>query len=524
MSAENLLKILLEVDRISDEADNESTLTLQLVSYLTEEVKADLGAFSLPDEQEEGKWKLQAISDKSEILKKISLNDLNEIDGRAKNSKNSQLIKEEIILKNGGAIHVVAVPQRVNEELFGVLLLAKEGREFEKEEIQIVEIASTRMDSALKHINTLIKLRQETKALRTIMLVDRIRDTSSTMEEMLDLSLTQVTNVIEAQTGFIMLYDKLGNRLELKALTGREHISSEKSFDLIYRYADESINSGGIVQWGTSDGEVRAGLGVPLILNEKIVGVLGVANPLKKENFSTGDRKLLEAIASQMDTAIFERLETQRIRDVFGRNVGDKVMNRLLQISDRDLLEGDRVELTILFSDIRGFTKVSASTDPKTMESVINEHFEAMIEVILKYEGTLDKFLGDGIMAFFNAPGRQKNHAEIAVNTALAMQVAHKKLVPQWNKKGLPDMPIGIGISTGEVIVGNFGSHEYTEYSVIGSKVNLASRLCGDAEGNQTLIDERTFDLIKGKFDVKELLPKEFKGFNDPLVVWQVNN
>lgn len=523
MTQARQLEILLQIDQISDEASTEAGLTLQLVTFLTEAIDVDLGAFSLPDVDEDGIWKLQAVSDRKGVLEKISLSQLSGVDAKAKKLGNGKVIHEKLKIE-GKSVYVVAIPQSVNGELLGVLLMAKMEKKFVDEELEIIKIASTRMDSALKHIQIVEKLRQETKALRTIMLVDRIRDTSSSMDELLDLSLTQVTNVIEAQVGFIMLYDTQGNRLQLRALIGKEFITSEKSFKDIYKFADESIQSGGVVQWTISKKhDLQAGVGVPLILKEKVVGVLGVINPLKRNNFSKSDRQLLEAIASQMDTAIFERLETQRIREVFGRNVGDKVMDRLLQISDRNLLEGDRVEITILFSDIRGFTSVSAVTDVKIMEQVINQHFDAMTDVILKHEGTLDKFLGDGIMAFFNAPERQQEHASIAVKTALAMQKAHQELMSQWEAQGLPEMPIGIGIATGEVIVGNFGSQAHAEYSAIGSRVNLAARFCGDAEGDQILIDKQTYEYIKDDFDLSSLPSKELKGFSDPLPVWQVN-
>jgi adenylate cyclase len=264
-------------------------------------------------------------------------------------------------------------------------------------------------------------------------------------------------------------------------------------------------------------------LGVPLILNERIVGVLGVLNPQNRVTFTPNDRQLLSAIGSQMDTAIFERLQTQRLREVFGRNVGTKVMNRLLQISDRDLLEGERVELSVLFSDIRGFTRASADIDPHVLEDVIDEHFGAMIEVVLRNEGTLDKFLGDGVMAFFNAPERQPQHPVKAVETAIEMQKTHQKVMKNWAARGLEDMPIGIGIATGEVIVGNFGSVAHAEYSAIGSTVNLAARLCEEAEGGQILVNQNTRDLANHVYSMKELPPKNLQGFRNPRPVWQVN-
>ena len=114
-----------------------------------------------------------------------------------------------------------------------------------------------------------------------------------------------------------MLYDRQGNRLELRAITGQEFSEDDETFRKLYQCADDAIQTAETVHWALGENKLRAVLGVPLILNERVVGVLGVINPLKKRNFSSSEKKLLEAIASQMDTAIFERMETQRIREVF---------------------------------------------------------------------------------------------------------------------------------------------------------------------------------------------------------------
>ena len=115
---------------------------------------------------------------------------------------------------------------------------------------------------------------------------------------------------------------------------------------------------------------------------------------------------MLHAIASQMDTAIFESLQTQRLRDAFGLCVGPQVMERLLTIADRDLLSGERRVVSTLFSDIRGFTNMAEQIAPEQLQAVLNDHLSTLTELVLTYEGTLDKYIGDSVMCFFNAPGR----------------------------------------------------------------------------------------------------------------------
>lgn len=523
MPFEQRLQILIDIDRISDESEDVGGFALQLVGYLADIIKSDLVAFSLPNYEDPITWNLQAVVDRAEILSTLAPHTFSEIAERSTGKGGGKTVQEKINGSKGQKdIHIISIPQILGKEILGILFLARKGDKFRTDELELLEVAGIRLDSALRHFRVLEQLKNESLAMQTVLQVDRVRDTSTTLDELLDRSLSEVTNVIAADVGFIMLYDHKGNRLEMRAITDRKFLTSENAFQKLYGFADSCIQNGDLLHVTPDEEELRTILGVPLILNESVVGVLGVINPINRSYFNQSEQQLLKAIASQMDTAIFERIETQRIRDVFGRNVGSKVMKRLLQIPERELLHGERVELTILFSDIRGFTAASATTEPQIMEGIINDHFEAMVEEILIHEGTLDKFLGDGVMAFFNAPERQPKHARLAVNTALAMQSAQNKLISDWEKLGLPELPIGIGIASGEVLVGNFGSHAHAEYSAIGSTVNLAARLCEDAEGGQVLVNERTKDLAKRYYKFNKLSRFNFKGFNHPVPVWEL--
>ena len=235
MPIENQLNLLLEIDQICDDARDESTLALQLVAYLAEAVNAEMAAFSLPDEYQPDIWKLQAITDRGELLGRITLSQLTEIAEEAVDYPHEHLYK---VLEEMGEgmprAYVMAVPQFLNGEVLGVLLVVKLGSEFSEEEKGLIQVATTRMDSALRHIRTLQKLEQEALALRTVLQVDRIRDTSQTMDEMLDRSLTEVIQVIAAEAGYIMLYDRQGNRLELRAITDQQFQENQAVFKKLY--------------------------------------------------------------------------------------------------------------------------------------------------------------------------------------------------------------------------------------------------------------------------------------------------
>jgi class 3 adenylate cyclase len=196
-------------------------------------------------------------------------------------------------------------------------------------------------------------------------------------------------------------------------------------------------------------------------------------------------------------------------------------MDRLLSISDRDLLSGERRRVTTLFSDIRGFTDMSEHIAPEALQAVLNDHLSTLTDRVLAYEGTLDKYIGDCIMCFFNAPEDQPDHAERAVRLALALQRAHREVMARWAGQ-LPLPPIGIGISTGETMMGNFGSVRRLEYTAIGRDVNLAARLCAAAEGDQTLISADTYALVAPLVVAEALPPLKLKGIEGEVMCWNV--
>jgi adenylate cyclase len=281
------------------------------------------------------------------------------------------------------------------------------------------------------------------------------------------------------------------------------------------------VRTGLIVNAAYAQGPIRAMLGLPLILRDKLIGVLGVANPTNRPTFTRGDIQLLHAISSQMDTAIFENLQTQRLRDAFGLCVGPQVMERLLTIADRDLLSGERRVVTTLFSDIRGFTNMAEQIAPEQLQEVLNDHLSTLTELVLTYEGTLDKYIGDSVMCFFNAPEDQPDHALRAVRLALEMQDAQRALIGRWRGR-LPLPPIGVGISTGETMMGNFGSHRRLEYTAIGRDVNLAARLCGAAEGDQILVSHANYRLVEPQVIAEALPPIHLKGIDGDVHPWSI--
>lgn len=181
------------------------------------------------------------------------------------------------------------------------------------------------------------------------------------------------------------------------------------------------------------------------------------------------------------------------LRQHLSRYVSSGIVESLMRADGNNLLQDRRAEVTILFADIRSFTAMAESLPPESVVAILNGYFEAMTAVVFAYDGILDKFVGDELMAVFGLAGSEDYGATAAVNAALAMQKTMQMLIADFRKRALPDFEVGIGINTGEVLVANVGSKNRKDYTVIGDVVNVASRLEQKAQGGTIVIGEGTY-------------------------------
>lgn len=233
-----------------------------------------------------------------------------------------------------------------------------------------------------------------------------------------------------------------------------------------------------------------------------------------------------------------EEIRAKRIRAMFSSYVTEKIVNELTKNPDMAKLGGDRREVTVLFCDIRGFTSFSEKYPPEEVVSILNEYLTAMTEIIFKWEGTLDKFVGDEIVAFWGAPLPQENHAELALRCALNMVERLKELQRKWIVEGKTLLEAGFGLNTGEVLVGNIGAEgKKMDYTVIGDHVNLGARVEALTRKYDTniLITEFTLEKIKtlirpknghiiGHVSIKGLERVVVKGKEKPVRVFEVKS
>lgn len=221
---------------------------------------------------------------------------------------------------------------------------------------------------------------------------------------------------------------------------------------------------------------------------------------------------------------VTEEMEKKKIRSAFQYYLTPAVINEILQDPSKLKLGGDKKELTVMFSDVRGFTTISESLSPEELVSLLNEYLSEMTRVVFKYDGLLDKYIGDAIMAVFGAPIDQPDHALRACRTALGMMEKLKVLQDKWEQEGKPRLDIGIGINSGDMIVGNMGSDMRFDYTVMGDNVNLASRLEGINKeyGTHIVISEYTYERVKDQMFCRELDAVRVKGKKMPVKIYEL--
>lgn len=219
-----------------------------------------------------------------------------------------------------------------------------------------------------------------------------------------------------------------------------------------------------------------------------------------------------------------ENAQRRAVTSAFGLHVSPAVVSEIMKQEGgaASALAGKRAKTTIFYSDIRGFTSMSEKMTAEAVYEQLNEYFEAMCDVIFRYGGYVDKFIGDCIMAIFSAPNQTPDDARKAVEAALDQQDVIAHLAQRWQEQGKPPLSVGMGINTGYVVMGNLGSQKRMNYTVIGDDVNVAARLYNVAKGGQIIISESTYEEVKEFFVFQELEPVSVKGKSRPLRTYEV--
>ena len=377
-------------------------------------------------------------------------------------------------------------------------------------------------------------LRQDYERLRANYEMMRAIGVEFDVDRLLTKILDTAFQLVAADRGVVLLYDDDGE-LKPKCVRTRRPgaeeevvlsstivnevlrdkaavLSSDASMDARFKGAHSIIMQG-----------IRSTMAVPLLYKGEVFGILVMDSQIATGAFTEKDLQLLQSVANQAAIAIQNSLYARRLereavmRERFRRLLSPAIADQVLSGKVEVKKSGELRETTILFADIRGFTSMSESRSAREVVDMLNEYFERMVRIIFEFEGTLDKFIGDEIMAIFGAPVAHGDDPLRAVRAALAMQRELERFNAERADRGEPAVHVGVGINTGEVVAGYIGSSQALEYTVIGDPVNTGSRLCSLAKAGQILISEDTYRRVQDHVEVEAMPPTPVKGKSLPL-------
>ena len=273
---------------------------------------------------------------------------------------------------------------------------------------------------------------------------------------------------------------------------------------------------------------VRSTICAPLVTESGVHGALYADRLDPFSAFKPDDLELISAVAAQTAIAVenvraHERLAKEEVaRANYSRFLPEYVVKQMLENPESFKLGGVTQTITILFADIRGFTRISEHAPPEKIVQLLNRYFSAMTDIIFAHGGTLDKYLGDGLMALFGAPTVTPKDAANAMAAAVAMQRRMISINDELHAEGYPEIGIGIGLHTGEVIVGYIGSERRSEYTAIGDTVNTASRLESNAKAGEILVSEVTANAARSRYQLAPREPISVKNRVQPVPLFEI--
>ncbi len=525
---EKELDIILAIDHIRDTASGPTAMLSGIVDVVIDQFRASMCLLYIINPEDQ-RLELKVLRERNGDWQQVSFNvDRDKLqallaEDDIKILTAAQLFDAQTVASLTQEIYLIGIPIFMGAEPLGLLIIGRDTRPFDQEEIRLLKTTESQIDSAVIQAHNYEEMVQRNRELETIYHFDHIRDRNLPFDEMLDVVLEELCNSIEAEMGFVMLYNQAGERLEMRALTHEDILKDPACQQSINKLANEAIHKGELICNSHLGDLSCAVMAIPLILRNEIIGVFGALNQQRQRGFTSNERQLLRAIVSQMDTAILESLERRRLRQVLGRSVDPNVLEQLLAQPDVDLLKGERMRMTVLYADLRGSTSLAERLEPELLVEYLNDYLGQMTEIVLAHKGTLDKFVGDEVMALFGAPLPQPDHALRAARTGLKMQARHEENRARWQETHGAEAPaIGVGIATGDLIVGEIGCAQRTDYTVIGRAANLGARICSIAKPGQVLISQATYDLIRDDVIVEAIPGQRFKGIDEPVTVYRV--
>lgn len=358
--------------------------------------------------------------------------------------------------------------------------------------------------------------------------------------KLLDKILELLLEIMNVDRAALLMVDQDSWELDCQAFKLREGIPSEERFysTKITQYVCQNQqailtdNAGYDGRFGSHSvisQAIQAAMCVPLKPSDQVIGVLYVDNLSMSNIYTDEDLEFLTALAYQASVAIenaklYQQMQEEAVKlNKFERFFPPAVSRQIQE--EGNLAIVDR-EVTVIFADISEFTHMSSTMEPRKIIEMLNDYFQVMVEeIVFYYEGTLEKYIGDALMAIWGAPYPQADQAEKAVKAAVDMQRAVLSLNEDWKKQGRQPIAIHIGINSGKVAAGNIGSERMIQYAAIGDTTNVSSRICNVAQAGEIVISQSTYEKL-GHFPptfFEKLLPTKVKGKANPLQLYRLH-
>lgn len=388
---------------------------------------------------------------------------------------------------------------------------------------------------------TQAELERRNKVLWLLFEISRQLNSITDFRELLKKIMDLVFRVIDADYGFLILTGDEGDS-DLDPLVVKYKDDQEKdkgklkvSRTIIDKviHDKEAILTSNAMADSRFDGaksvfiqKLRSVICAPLWRKDKVIGVIQLDSVRFDNQFTKDDLELLKATGSQMAMILEQASLNEKIREEemrrsrLERFLAPQVVEMIVKGS-QEVMEPKELTATMVFTDIAAFTQLAEQIPPQETNMILNQYFSIMTDIIFSYDGTLDKYIGDGLMAIFGAPMEREDDTERAILAAKQMKERLARMMAeQGNHRKKLD--IRIGINTGRVVAGSIGSPRRMDYTVIGDPVNIASRLESIAKPNQILIGEDTYRAVKGKFKIRKVGPKKVKGKSAEIMVYEV--
>ncbi len=382
-------------------------------------------------------------------------------------------------------------------------------------------------------------LRRDYEKLRAAAELSAQAAVTMDLDKLLELIIDKAFELFRPDRAAILLRDETGRMVTRIALDKSrrplEHFKISETLLEVIIQEKSAILSGDALQdrrFSTSNSiivdSIRSTMCVPLIYEDEVCGIINLDTQLTIRAFTEKDLQILTGFARQaafmLQQAKMVKAEQTNaiIRENLSRIIPPHLINDVLNGKIQLQKSGRRTKATVLFADIRSFSNMTEINEPETIVTMLNDFFERMVECIFRHEGTLDKFVGDEVMAVWNLDANPEVSAQKAVRCALEMMQAVEDLNEAREAKRLPQFQIGIGIASGLMIAGYMGSTQAMSYTVIGDTVNLGARLCAAARPQEILINGETYDFVNQTIPTLQLPPIIVKGKREPVEIFRV--